>query len=463
MNGSRQMNGSRKMTGTRRMNGTRKMTGTRRMNGTYLRFVGGQAVSVLGDQVWYVALSWSAVRLASPSAAGAVMAVSALPRLAFLLLGGALVDRSDSRRLMIGSDLLRCAVALTAAVLAGRQESVALLVAVALVFGAADAVFLPAASTVPPRLLPPERLSQGAAVAALAARLALTLGAPLGGVLVAAGGLPIACVVNAGTFVVSVLALRGLPPGRAAAPSREPATTTSRDAVPSREPVVAALRAGLRYLGRRRLLRTILVVSLLTNLGFVGPMNVGLALVSDDRGWGSAGIGVLLAGFGGGAVAASLAMLRMRWRGGVGIAAAAGIVAQAVGVFAVAVADSVPAAVAATIVVGLTSGVVGVLLSALLQARTDDAFRGRVGSIGSFLNLGITPIAMAVMGVATDRLGTVPAFAASAALELIAAAFCLAVTELRTARLPAEEPKEAAKEAGKEEANEAGKEEAGRG
>ena len=41
----------------------------------FARYVGGQAISVLGDQVWYVALSWSAVRLTSPSAAGAILAV----------------------------------------------------------------------------------------------------------------------------------------------------------------------------------------------------------------------------------------------------------------------------------------------------------------------------------------------------------------------------------------------------
>lgn len=87
------------------------------------RYVAGQAVSVLGDQVWYVALSWSAVRLASPGAAGAIMAVSAVPRLAFLLYGGAIVDRNDSRRLMIVSDLLRCAVALVAAAVAGWRPA----------------------------------------------------------------------------------------------------------------------------------------------------------------------------------------------------------------------------------------------------------------------------------------------------------------------------------------------------
>lgn len=389
----------------------------------YRWFVGGQAVSVLGDQVWYVALSWSAVQLASPGVAGAVMAVSALPRLAFLLLGGAIVDRHDSRRLMIGSDLLRCLVALAAAAVAGWQPSVALLVTVALVFGAADAIFLPAAATVPPRLLAPADLSRGAALNALAGRLALTVGAPLGGVLVAAGGLPVACVVDAATFLISVLALRRLPPGRTAEPHREPVT--------------AALRSGLRYLSRHRLLRTVLLVSLLTNLGFVGPMNIGLALVSDERGWGSAGVGALLAGFGAGAVASSLVMLRVRWRWGVGVAMAAGIAVQGLSVLAVAVAGRPVTAVAATVVVGLTSGVAGVLSSALSQARTDDAFRGRVGSVSSFANLGVTPLAMAVMGVAADRIGLVPAFAACAGLELTAAVLCLTVADLRTAHLPA--------------------------
>jgi predicted MFS family arabinose efflux permease len=388
----------------------------------YLRYVGGQAVSVLGDQVWYVALSWSAVRIASPATAGAIMAVSAVPRLALLLFGGAIVDRRDSRRLMIGSDLLRCVVALVAAAVAGWGPSVALLVTVAFAFGAADAIFLPAAATVPPRLLPPDQLAQGAAVNSLAARLALTLGAPLGGLLVAAGGLTVACGVNAATFIVSVLALRGLP--------------AMRTAQPPGEAVTAALRSGLRYLRGHRVLRTLLMVSLLTNLGFVGPMNVGLALVSDERGWGSAGIGVLLAGFGGGAVVASLAMVRLRWRGPVGIAMASGITVQGVAVFAVAAAGREWAAVTAAVVVGLTSGVVAVLTSALTQARTADAFRGRVGSVSSFANLGITPIAMAVMGVAADRIGTVPAFGASAALELAAAALCLSVGDLRSARLP---------------------------
>ena len=39
----------------------------------------------------------------------------------------------------------------------------------------------------------------------------------------------------------------------------------------------------------------------LGDLGFVGPLNVGLTLLADERGWGASGMGWVLAGFGTGA------------------------------------------------------------------------------------------------------------------------------------------------------------------
>jgi hypothetical protein len=81
-----------------------------------------------------------------------------------------------------------------------------------------------------------------------------------------------------------------------------------------------------------------------------------------------------------------------------------------------------------------------VLITSLGQARTADAFRGRVGSVNSLANLGITPIAIAVMGAAADWFGTVPAFAGSGLLEVAAAIGCLAVPDLRGARLPSRDP-----------------------
>lgn len=383
----------------------------------YLRYIGGQAVSTLGDQIWYVALSWTAVRLASPGVAGVILAVSSVPRLVLLLLGGAIVDRFGPRRLMIGSDLARAGVSLAAAALALSRPGIALLVAVAVVFGIADAVFLPAAGALAPRLLRPDQLTGGAALNTLVARLALTLGAPLGGVLVALGGLSLASAANAVTFVVSVAALSTLRPRATAAPVREPLRRSLRD--------------GLRYLVRHPVLRALLAVSLLTNLGFVGPMNVGLAVVADRHGWGAGGIGLMLAGFGLGAAASALAMTRLTVRSGPVMAVCAAV--QGVAVFAVAVAPVPAVAAGITAVAGITSAPLAVLISSLSQRHTDDAYRGRVSSVQTLANLGITPLAVAVMGASIGWLGTVPAFGASASLELVAAVICLTVPGLRAA------------------------------
>jgi MFS family permease len=384
----------------------------------YLRYIGGQAVSVLGDQVWYVALSWTAVRLTSPGVAGAILAVSSLPRLILLLLGGAIVDRYGPRRLMIGSDLARAAVSLAAAAIALARPGIGLLVVVALVFGVADAVFLPAAGAIAPRLLRPEQLTGGAALNTLVARIALTIGAPLGGLLVALGGLSLASAVNAATFVVSVVALSTLRPRDAAAPVREP--------------IGRSLRDGLRYLGRHPVLRALLAVSLLTNLGFVGPMNVGLAVVAERRDWGAGGIGLMLAGFGLGAAAGALAMTRLTVRSGPTMAVCAAV--QGAAVFAVALAPVPAVAAGITAVAGITSGPLAVLIASISQRQTDDGYRGRVASVQTLANLGITPLAVAAMGAAVGWVGMVPAFGASACLELAGAVICLAVPGLRTAR-----------------------------
>jgi MFS family permease len=384
----------------------------------------GEAVSVFGDQVWYVALSWAAVRLASPGVAGLVLAVSSIPRLLLLVLGGPLADRYDARRLMVFSDALRSVVMLASAAIALWSPNLGLLIVVCVVFGVVDAVFLPAAGSMRARLLRTEQLSDGAALRELSTRAALSLGAPLGGVLVAIGGLPLACAVNAVTFVGSLLAIRTLRP-----------RPVERTEGPDREPYGTALRDGLRHLARHRVLRPLLLVSLLINVGFVGPMNIGLALLSGERGWGPAGIGLMLAGFGCGAAAAAAVMVKVRIRRRLGVGIALGALGEAAGIIGAAIAPNLTLAVAATTAVGLLGGPIGILCNALVQAQTTDGYRGRVSSVQSLLSLGVTPLAMTVAGVAAGYFGVTASFLGGAALEATAAVTCLLLPQLRQATI----------------------------
>ncbi|MYV69000.1 MFS transporter, partial [Streptomyces sp. SID2131] len=141
-----------------------------------LRWLGAYTASTVGDSVYYLALSWAAVSSGSPARAGLVMAVSAVPRALLLLFGGVIADRLGPRRVVLVSDTVRCLVTLgLAAVLLAASPGLWLLTAVALVFGAVDAVFLPAVGALPPRIAAHDQLARVQGLRGLAHRMGSVL------------------------------------------------------------------------------------------------------------------------------------------------------------------------------------------------------------------------------------------------------------------------------------------------
>ena len=78
----------------------------------------GTPTSLIGDQLSFVALPWLVLKLTGdPLAMGSVIAVAAVPRAVFMLLGGALTDRFSPRIVMLLSNLVRLVSVLVLAVL----------------------------------------------------------------------------------------------------------------------------------------------------------------------------------------------------------------------------------------------------------------------------------------------------------------------------------------------------------
>ncbi|MCZ0996856.1 hypothetical protein O1M63_00095 [Streptomyces mirabilis] len=73
-----------------------------------LRWVGAYTSSAVGDNVYYIALSWAAVQAGTPAQAGLVSAAGAVPR-ALLMLGGEW-SPTGSGRVVWWSAAARCAV-----------------------------------------------------------------------------------------------------------------------------------------------------------------------------------------------------------------------------------------------------------------------------------------------------------------------------------------------------------------
>ena len=401
----------------------------------FARYLAGQTISGFGDQIWFVALSWSAVHLASPAAAGLLLMLSSVPRLTLLLLGGVIADRFDIRRLMMGSDILRAALTLGAAALATVAAGIPMLVVLALAFGAVDAVFLPSAGAMRPRLLRPEQYQSGSAAAETTSRLALCFGAPLGGVVVAFGHLPVALAVDGLTFVASVLTLATVRP-RPIDPSAAAQRAAAAPAAGQRPGYFADLRQGLRFLIRHPLLGPLTATGLLANLGFVGPMNIGLAELSAQRGWSATGIGILLAGFGLGAGLSALAMHWVHVSRGAGIIVAVLGAVEGAAVMGMAFAPALGLAALAALVVGLCTGPMSVISSVLSQVATPDELRGRVSSFSTMTTYGAVLLASSGMGLAIGALGIRGAYVLSGAIEA-AGLLMLVFPGLRRARIEA--------------------------
>jgi MFS family permease len=161
-----------------------------RESSAYRRTWIGQLVSFIGTQMTMVALPVQIYQLTdSAFAVGLLGAVELLPVLALGLLGGAIVDAADLRRVLLTTSSLLAlgSGVLAAQALFGLQELWLLYLAAAFL-AAVSAVDGPARSLLAPRLLPPSRIPAASALTHLSLNVGLTGGPLVAGVLIAAFG-----------------------------------------------------------------------------------------------------------------------------------------------------------------------------------------------------------------------------------------------------------------------------------
>jgi MFS family permease len=348
-------------------------------------WVAASAVSWTGDSVFTIGFAWAAVHAAPPALAGFLVGAVMLPQAVLLLLGGALADRVDTRRILLACNVVRVLVLLAGAV--AWQEGVArvpLLLAVVLCFGVADAIHNPANATLPRQLVRPEDLGRVAGALQVARRLSVFAGAGLGGWLAAAYGFGVALLVDAASFVVVGAVLWVV---------ARPRVVLHRDPAGS---LLTGLGEGFGYLRRDPRARR-LVVSLSGLNLFIGPaLGVGVSLRVAESGWGAGVLGAVQATVG---VAAAAGALLAMWRRPARDTLAGFwlLVVQGVGIACLGV-PLRPVVLAGAAVVGLTAGGASVLLSGAFQRSVDPAYLGRATSMTTLSDLTLLPVMMPAFG-----------------------------------------------------------------
>src|ERR1700704_2514627 len=212
----------------------------------------GTTLSLFGDFFSYVAMAWLVLQLTgSGLALGSVLVAQALPRAVLMAVGGALADRLSPRLTMLGSMGLRAVFVapLAVLVLTGRVQMWEIY-GIALVFGIVDAFFMPARTSILPRVVADHELEPGNAVMNVTSQASVIVGPVLGGLTVAGLGTGWAFATDAVCFAVGFLFILWLP-------------SSARLAAGSAHPdggLGAQIMAGIRYAWGNIGIRVLLIV-----------------------------------------------------------------------------------------------------------------------------------------------------------------------------------------------------------
>lgn len=382
----------------------------------------GEAVSIAGTQFHFVALPWVVLEVTgSGLALGGVLTAAAVPRAAFMLLGGAMTDRLSPRRLMLLSNLTRAALAgLLAVAIAADRTPLILLYLVSGFFGLADALFYPAYTALVPRLVPgPSLAAANSLIQGTAHTVGLVVPAAAG-VVIAAAGPATAFGVDAASFVFAAAMLSGIRGGggpTAAAPN-----------------VLAAIAGGFAYVRSHPHVRTLLLAIAVLNLAFVGPFIVGgTALARDTFPGGAAALGWFFSALAGGALAGTAIAAPLGRRGfRQGDLVLVGMVIIGTALALLSVVSSAPQACAVVALAGVAAGSLNPLILSWLQRAAPEAMHGRVMSLAMLGAVGLTPVSFMVAGILVEY-GAGTVFLSASAL-IVTAALVLAPALRRDVR-----------------------------
>jgi MFS family permease len=165
----------------------------------------GQAVSMLGDTAFLVALGWRTFTLTgSARSLGYVLTLQGVGLLLTVLVGGALADRYDRRRMMLASDLARFGLIGVLTVIDGTGHlSIGVLLGLAFAEGLATGFFTPALGGLVPLVVEEPGLGSANALIGMARQGSLLLGPSLAGLLYGFAGSTVVFGFNAASFLVS--------------------------------------------------------------------------------------------------------------------------------------------------------------------------------------------------------------------------------------------------------------------
>ena len=297
--------------------------------------------SNFGGLIQSVGASWLMTSLThSPTMVALVQASTTLPIMLLSLLAGAIADNVQQRTVMLCAQIFMLVVSAVLAIFAWTGDLTPwLLLTFTFLIGIGTALNNPAWQSSVGEMVPRASLPAAVSLNSMGFNIARSVGPAIGGAIVAAAGAAAAFLLNA----VSYLGLIGV-----LLTWRQPARAQTLP----RERIGVAVEAGIRYVSMSPHLRVVMLRAAVFGLTGSAISALMPIVARDHIGGGALTYGVLLGGFGIGAIGGALSSRRLRERRSNEGVATTGTLVMATGTIVASVSYMLPLTIVALMLCG---------------------------------------------------------------------------------------------------------------
>jgi MFS family permease len=359
-------------------------------------FLASRFLSTAAMQILSVAVGWHIYEISGSTLALGLVGLSQFaPMFLMTLPAGDISDRFDQRKILAASLLVEsiCGALLIALTLAHVRSTVPFYL-VLMLFGAARGFSGPAAQSLLPFIVPPERLAHSIAWGSSAFQTAVIAGPALGGFLYALGA-PAAFSASAFLFLVSGIGVSVLGGRR-----REKFTGSTSS--------IERVIEGIRFVRRRPIVLGAISLDLFAVL--LGGATALLPVYARDiLHVGPIGLGVLRSAPAVGASLVAISLGRRPLETNTGVKMFASVAVFGIATIIFGVSTSFWLSLTALFILGASDMVSVFIRSALIQFATPDVMRGRVSAVNMLFIGASNELGEFESGLTAAWFGTVPA------------------------------------------------------
>jgi MFS family permease len=354
------------------------------------------AVSIAGSQMQLWALFWHVRDLTElPIALGGIGLARVLPIILFSLIGGAVADVANRRKVMFFTQTLMASTSLTLAYLTITGQislwHIYLLTAIQAVGISFDT---PARQSLIPNLVPPRDLPNAFSLQSISFQTGAIVGPAVGGLVIGYLGLPFAYIINTTSFGAVILSLILMGPVRQQTLNPQRANPVS----------LKSIAEGINFIRNSPIILSTMVIDFFAT--FFSSANTLMPIIARDvlrvseihYGWLSAGqaIGAMAAA----AVISQIASIRRQ-----GPIFLVSVIAFGAATVFFGLARSFPLALFSLVLIGASDSVSTIIRNTIRQLQTPDHIRGRMVSVNQIFFMGGPQLGEVEAGVVAQLFG----------------------------------------------------------